>query len=98
MAELGLERLRIFLLDVEGYELRVLEGMNGVLPELLIVEAVDYTLKRDDKTIADLIGRMRSLGYTVFDLFGNPFLEGGPLLENNVVGLRGDPESIAWIR
>jgi FkbM family methyltransferase len=67
--ELGLERIDFVKIDVEGAELRVLDGMGEVLarsPDLaMLVECNPQAQKAAGASAAQLIARLRGLGFDV---------------------------------
>lgn len=54
-------------IDVEGFELKVIDGLEATLARarpMLITEVVDAHLRRADASAAELIARLKALGYT----------------------------------
>ncbi len=96
--DLELARLDFMLLDVEGFELHVLQGMaSGPLPSILILEAHPIVLSHIGKTTKDYTAAVAALGYDAFDLLGAPVGDRDRFPENNLVCLRGvDPSSVRW--
>lgn len=86
----SVRRIRLLLLDVQGYETRVLAGLDGgPLPDILVVEVEELFLGRAGITPEELLRQMAALGYELYTLDGTP-LTAPPtdLSEPNVVGLR----------
>ena len=81
-------RVRLMLLDVQGFEAFALKGLNTHRPDLLVVEdSVEY-LERAGSTRAKLYAQMREMGYTLHDVFGNAIDESGPMpAECNVISV-----------
>jgi FkbM family methyltransferase len=80
---------RLMLLDVQGFELEVLAGLDPEhLPGILVVEADPGFLGRAGTTVEVLFGRMEALGYAPRSLAGAAVTPGDPLAEHNVVGVR----------
>jgi FkbM family methyltransferase len=75
VAKCGLSRVRLFLLDVEGYELNVLRGLGAVRPEIIVVESHAPSQRRAGHTQAELMRELESLGYRLTDLHGNPHVD-----------------------
>lgn len=85
-----LSAVRIFLLDVEGFEIKVLRGLGTVLPEIIIVEFSEAHQARAGHACGELAALLRELGYSLSDLFGNPLSDAGSnVCESNVVAYRG---------
>lgn len=94
----GLSRVRLFLLDVEGFEMNVLKGMGAVRPDIIVVESNSGNQLRAGYTQFDLVRELKGLGYLLRDLHGN--LHDRPdaqIAESNVVASL--PGIIpAWVR
>jgi FkbM family methyltransferase len=64
---LGMERLDIFKMDIEGHEYIALRGMEETLerlrPRLLMIELVEAHLRQVDSSIADVLKLLASHGY-----------------------------------
>ena len=79
-------RVRLMLLDVQGYEGPALAGLKHHRPELLVVEDSEEYLSRAGTSRAKLYASMRQMGYTLHDVFGGDVDETGPQpAECNVV-------------
>ncbi|MEM1413771.1 MAG: FkbM family methyltransferase [Myxococcota bacterium] len=91
LAGLEVERLRLLLLDVEGYEELALKGLpGGPLPELIVVEALDANLATAGSGVAALVARLEGLGYDLHDLHGRRRTATTAMstAENNLVAVR----------
>ena len=71
-------RVRLMLLDVQGYEGFALQGLKHHRPELLIVEDSAEYLERGGSSSAKLYLADARNGDTLRDLFGNSIDESGP--------------------
>lgn len=86
IAKCNLLPIRLFLLDVEGYEMNVLRGMGDVRPEIMVVEFGEANQARSGHTCRQLSIELKSLGYRLCDLHGNPLEEPDiAVIESNVV-------------
>ena len=92
-------RLRLVLLDVQGYEVPALQGLGrDSLPDVLIVEDGAEWLEKAGSSRRALYGEVSALGYELYDLFGNSVTsDGPPLHEENLVGVRPGA-SVIWLR
>jgi FkbM family methyltransferase len=87
LRRLGVGRPDLFLLDVEGFELEALRGVEpDAAPRLVVVECKGRHLERAGATEEALFERLAELGYRCFDLHGRPAAPGDDLVEFNVVG------------
>jgi FkbM family methyltransferase len=77
----GNERWDLLLIDVEGYEEKVLRGGLGLLgdparrPGMIMIEVHPYNWPEIGTTSASLLELLRSKGYTVARLDGSPVEE-----------------------
>jgi FkbM family methyltransferase len=70
VGELGLRRMDILKIDVEGYELFVLRGGEKTIQQfkpILFVELADDNLKAHGLTSHDIVRFIHRLDYTIFD-------------------------------
>lgn len=95
---LRLNPWRFLLLDVEGYEPQVLEGLSPAhAPEMMIVEIQPPLLARAGTSPAALLNQLRTFRYDLFDLHGNPVETSQTQLpESNVVCVRPGTE-VDWV-
>ncbi len=93
----GRGKVRLMLLDVQGYEAQALAGLNeDCLPEILIVEIDPEFLRRAKTTAAKLLQQIAELGYSLHSLDGTvetPASES--FSERNVIGVRKDA-TVTW--
>ncbi len=91
------KKVRLLLLDVQGYESEVLAGLDqDCLPDILIVEIDPEFLKRANTTSDFLLKQIVNLGYSLHSLSGShetPDSESFP--ERNVICLKEDVE-VSW--
>ncbi len=95
----GLDRVRLLLLDVQGYECEVLAGLGATLrPEIAVIEDAPEFFDRASPGRVALHDLLRSQGYALHDLYGQPVDAGGPpICENNLVGLQPGVE-FRWLQ
>jgi FkbM family methyltransferase len=92
VARLAITKVDAIKVDVEGAELKVLEGARDVLHRsrpVLLIEANDDALRKQEATTADLVTLLRSLGYAIFVFsestgLEEPWTEGSSLSANIV--------------
>lgn len=91
------EKVRLLLLDVQGYEAQALAGLqDDCLPEILIVEIDPEFLSRANTTSASLLAQIAGLNYSLHSLDGTPETAASESFpERNVVGLRNGVE-VVW--
>jgi FkbM family methyltransferase len=91
--------LRLMLLDVQGYEVQALQGLNSAwLPELLLVEDSSEFQAKSGTTRKTLYDHIIAMGYSVRDLFGGPVSSSGPEPhESNLVAFRAHA-NVRWLR
>ena len=98
LENLNCSDVNLILLDVEGFELPVLQGMqNGPLPGILILEVHPTVLKLMQIDPHKYFDAVTSLGYKCFDLFGNPATPATELAENNLICLASNHQEICWV-
>lgn len=86
--KLGVQQVDMMLLDVEGYEINVLRGIEKQYrPLIMIVEAHPLVLDKLSISQVDVFDMLESLEYTCFSLDGHPVRESYPLPENNIVAV-----------
>ena len=93
-------RMRLMLLDIQGYEMEVLLGLTpATRPELLVVELDPEFIGRSGIGAGILLDELRNQGYGVFDLSGQPATEGGyrELPEHNVIGVLPGA-AVLWVK
>lgn len=97
--KLHLPAPRMILLDVEGYEIHALQGLGpDAIPDLIVVEDQPAIQQRANASEGELLRTMRSLGYILHTLAGEPIDDGGsPIPEQNVVGVRPGAD-VVWVR
>ena len=89
-------RVRLMLLDVQGYEGPALQGLKHHRPELLVIEDSDESLERAGTSRARLYAQVRDMGYALHDVFGHPVdASGSAPAECNIVGV-GDGVNATW--
>lgn len=88
---------RLLLLDVQGFEPRVLAGLGATLrPDILIFECDQPSLAAGDRTIEHLLNVVTALGYDVKTLTGAGVTPAGDIPERNAVAvLPGRP--VTWV-
>jgi len=93
----GHDKVRLLLLDVQGYEAQALAGLNqDCLPEILIVEIDPEFLRRAKTTATALLNQIAELGYSLHSLDGTvETVDSESFPERNVIGLRKDI-SVTW--
>src|SRR5207302_2202408 len=70
LARLGVKKLDLMVLDVEGYELPVLDGMGAVRPQLIVLEVHPIVLEQIGAKPEAYYDAVQRLGYECFDLHG----------------------------
>jgi FkbM family methyltransferase len=99
LARTGVTKIDLMLLDVEGYEMNVLNGFTeDCRPPLVIVEVNPPLLKEQGLTDADIHGVLARLGYGCWSLDGRAAVAGEPLPEQNLIAVRNGAKSPLWIR
>ena len=80
-----LTKIKLLKIDVEGYELEVIDGLGGSLNrvENLIIEVLETPLNFSDRTII-LFDKLESFGYQFKTVEGNFWHRNVPLPENNL--------------
>jgi FkbM family methyltransferase len=84
LSGLGLERARLVKVDVEGYELAVLQGLGDRLErvENLILEFYEWPERRGDND--QLLDFMHASGFELLTVKGEPWTRGAALPEHNL--------------
>jgi FkbM family methyltransferase len=91
--ERGLEGPFVVKVDVEGGELRVLDGAEEVLrdTELVLLEVNLFRFLPDAPDFGDVVAYMRERGFVVYDFYGGHLrLLDGALAMTNVVFVKED--------
>lgn len=97
LERLAVTRLDLMLLDVEGFELPVIDGMRGgPLPDLLVLEVHPVVLERTGESAARYFAAAEALGYECRDLHGAAAEPGSRLVENNLVCVRVGRGAPRW--
>lgn len=80
---------KLLLIDVEGFELEVLAGLDAAqLPPIIIAEIESALLQRAGTMPAEVFSHFANLGYKLFSLTGTPISPTKPdLPEHNVIGV-----------
>jgi FkbM family methyltransferase len=89
---LGLGRIRLLLLDVQGYEVKALQGLGALRPEIVILEDSEEYCAKSGQPREALYQLVRGLGYALFDIHGLPVASPGDRPERNLVGLLAQAE------
>ena len=93
-SSLGLAPIKLMLLDVQGYEMQVLDGLGDLRPAIMIVEDDPTYSAGFGHSRAALHQRLRDLGYSLRDLHGGPVETSDVMLpERNLVGVHEDCEA-----
>lgn len=96
--KLAVERLDFMLLDVEGYELEVLQGMvAGKLPPLLVIEVNPQVLKPLGIEQRAVYDRLQSFGYSCWSLDGRAAKPDDVVAEQNVVAVLNGAPTPQWV-
>lgn len=86
--KLGIQKIDMMLLDVEGYEINVIRGIEQQhRPLIMIVEAHPFVLNKLNISQTDVFDLLESLEYTLWSLDGRPARESHPLPENNIIAV-----------
>jgi len=87
-SSLELAPIRLMLLDVQGFEMQVLDGLGELRPAIVIVEDDPTYSAGFGQSRAALHQRLRDLGYSLRDLHGTPVEASDvELEERNLVGV-----------
>jgi len=65
------ERPALIKIDVEGFEVNVINGLTETIRQslpLVVTEVISVVLERAGSSVADLLGKMEVLGYVGFKL------------------------------
>lgn len=98
LPHLGHRPFRILLLDVQGYELNVLRGIDlRQGPEIAVVELDPEFLARSAATADEVVAPLLSVGYRLFDVSGQsvdlPITQ--DLIERNVIAVKAQAR-VRW--
>ncbi len=85
LSEQGVEHIRLLKIDVEGYELEVVNSLGSFLTAIdnIIFEVLDTSSSISAKSVA-LIEKLKSLNYRLQTVEGYPWDQRSPLPENNL--------------
>jgi FkbM family methyltransferase len=87
LAKLGVTRIDGLLLDAEGWEKQILDGLSRTLeshlPEWAIVECWDVALKGAGSSSTELLDHLRSLGWELSTVDGGPVGDGDIICRRN---------------
>jgi FkbM family methyltransferase len=85
LAEQGVEHVRLLKIDVEGYELEVINSLGASFPAIdnIILEVLDTSSGISVKSVA-LIEKLKSLEYELHTVEGHAWDHHSPLAENNL--------------
>ncbi len=88
---------RLLLLDVQGYELKVLRGLRlSEGPQIAVVELDPEFLSRAGTSAPAVVEAFLAVGYSLHDLHGNPPRDLLDLPERNFVAVRPGVE-VSWV-
>jgi len=83
-------RVRLLVLDVEGFEAQALESMGSILPDIILFELHPYFVERAHVDPEELFKFLKKIGYTVHKLDGIILDKYDKSIENNFVAITGE--------
>ena len=85
LTEQGVDRIRLLKIDVEGYELEVVNSLGAFFPAIdnIILEVLDTSSGISRKSVA-LIEKLTRLNYQLHTVEGQAWDQHSPLPENNL--------------
>jgi len=86
----------LVLLDVEGFEWAALRGLGTNRPRWLIIESDPRLHAQRGESQAAFFDFVRSLGYALHTVLGEPVTTTGFFPENNVVAIRTNQPAPRW--
>lgn len=96
MSELNVNKVKMFVLDVEGYENIVVDSFQEVLPEIIVFEVHPHFIKNTGLNPDKLFKSLSDKGYNIHDFFGNQLEKYLESQENNYVAcLKGI--NVQWL-
>jgi FkbM family methyltransferase len=98
LERLGIKRLDLMLLDVEGFELEVMKGISDALkPPILIVEVNPLVLEPLGIQQQCFYDKLAAMGYSCWSLDGRALKPDDPTPEQNVVAVLNGTEHPQWV-
>jgi FkbM family methyltransferase len=95
---LALPRVKLMLLDVEGYELQALRGMSRAnCPAILLVEVHNTVLSMTKTTPQQYFDAVVALGYETWNMDGRRASPNESIIDNNLVCVRYDVTVVHWL-
>jgi FkbM family methyltransferase len=86
-----LRNIKLLKIDVEGFELQVLRGVQSRLSDVQNLVFEFLPAANESKSGLEVLELIRGQGFRLFDVLGQPWDFGQPLVENNVWARRVDP-------
>jgi FkbM family methyltransferase len=98
LQRLGLSTVHFMILDVEGYELNVMQSFSREWkPQMLVVEMHPWVLSHLKIAPESFYERLWELGYKTFDMHGGEARPGAEILEHNIVALAEGARIPKWL-
>ena len=84
LSEMGVEQVDGIVLDVEGWEMHVLEGLSKTLsnhvPRWAVVECWDVALKAAGSSAVELLGELKRIGWNIANVDGGAARDGHDII------------------
>jgi FkbM family methyltransferase len=98
LEHLQIKKLNMLLLDVIGFEMHVLKGLESrILPNVMTVAIHPWALDQSKTTMQDYAQSLECLGYRCSTLEGTPAESAQSLLGCQLVAVRNDCPSPRWL-
>jgi FkbM family methyltransferase len=97
LRDAAVARLDFLLLDIEGYEIRALDGLGEFRPPLMVIECDPRLLAAAGDDPEQLIQHLHDRGYATFTLGGETVIRAAYYAEANIVAVHRDAPAPTWV-